>query len=380
MIKNLTPAFTEAGKIKLGELGEERTSRGGGKYRMPVKLDEFKLTKIYRDASGQLVEDTDLMAALKDHRDPDGKLRSIPIVLHSDDLEEVFPTAHARYAGKKLHCHGDGEVAERFELKTENGKTIRTGAHKQVPCPCAFATDKSCKPHGILYCSIRVPGLAVAGAVHTFRTTSIISIQRLVGSLTQILKATGVLQGLPLVLSVQPVLVSPDGATSTVYCAHIELRAADIVAAQRGALETAQLRAQLAGEVGEANKRYRAMLKAPAEDEDDDEQAAVANEFHPTGPGNAVTTAEAKAQKKAEIRERLTAPAVAKQTEPAAEMTPVDEPPPASDADAPAAAVDPLAEEIRAAEAAKQKAMTQAEREAAFKAKHKPAREPGVEG
>lgn len=308
MIHDLVPSFTEAGKIKLGGLGEERTSRSGGKYRQPVKYDEFVITKTYRDAHGGLVEDESLMAALDK---TDGKLREIPILLHSDELEEVFPSSYARYAGKKLHCTGDGRTATRFEFdsdKKRNGKT------KQIQCPCQFLQDRSCKPHGTLHCSIRVEGLAVAGAIHMFRTTSIITIRRIVGSLTQIQKTTGVLQGLPLWLVVQPVVVNPDGASSsTVYCAHIELRAADVRSAQMVAIESARLRTQLAGEVASMNQRYRAMLKAPAaDDEPESEQAAVAAEFHSNGPGNMQATpppAVAKQERKQAIKERLNAAA-----------------------------------------------------------------------
>lgn len=300
MIHDIMPAFTECGKIKLGGLGDERKAKSGGTYRMPVKFDEFVVTKTYRNNEGDLVPDDDIMGALdKD----DGKLRAIPILLHSDELEEVFPTSYARYAGKKLHCSGDGKVATRWELK--EGK--RTGANKQIQCPCQFLQDRSCKPHGTLHCSIRVEGLAVAGAIHTFRTTSIISIRRIIGSLTQIQKLAGVLQGLPLWLVVQPVVVTPDGhPTSTVYCAHIELRAADIKSAQLAAIEAAKLRKELAGEVAQMNERYRAMLKAPAEDESDEEQAAVAAEFHADGPGNAaVAQVATRQERKNEIKARL---------------------------------------------------------------------------
>jgi Recombination directionality factor-like len=284
MIHGLTPQFTEAGKVKLGGLGDERTTNAGKTWRMPVKYESFLLTKIYRDAKGDLLPDDDLMKAIK--CDPDGKLRAIPIVLHSDEIDEVFPSQYARYAGKKLHCSGDGKVAVRWEItKDAKGKSVKTGESKQLACPCQFLEDRSCKPHAILYCSIRVPGLAVAGAIHTLRTTSIITIQRVIGSLLQIKKAVGMLQGLPLWLVVQPVPTD----NGTVYCAHIELRAADVMEAQKTALEAAKMRSNLLGEMADLNRAYRAMLTAPAsEDESDEEQAAVAAEFHPETDNNAV--------------------------------------------------------------------------------------------
>jgi len=283
MIHGIKPQFTECGKVKLGGLGKEQTSRAGKTWRAPVKYDSFVVTKTHRNAAGDLAPDDQLMHALE--RDPDGKLRAIPIVLHSDEIDEVFPTTYARYAGKKLHCSGDGKAAVRWELrKDDKGHAVKTGESKTLECPCSFLEDRTCKPHGILHCSIRVPGLAVAGAIHTLRTTSIITIQRVIGSLLQIKKAVGMMQGLPLWLVVQP--VSTDNGT--VYCAHVELRAVDVSDAQRTALEAAKMRASLIGEMADLNRSYRAMLQTPAgSDEPDEEQAAVAAEFHPEVDDNA---------------------------------------------------------------------------------------------
>lgn len=324
MIHGITPRFTECGKIKLGGLGKEQTSRNGKAWRAPVKFDSFLLTKTHRNAAGDLVPDEDLMKALE--RDPDGKLRAIPIVLHSDDIDEVFPTAYARYAGKKLHCSGDGKCAVRWEFKKdEKGKMTKTGESKTLDCPCPFLDDRSCKPHGTLHCSVRVSGLAVAGAIHTLRTTSIITIQRVIGSLLQIKKAVGMLQGLPLWLVVQPVLTD----NGTVYCAHVELRAADVVEAQRTALEAAKMRASLIGEVADLNRSYRAMLQAPAAgDEPDDEQEAVAAEFHSEVEDNAIVDEPTRPP---EGKASFGKTAAAKATKPGAAAPPqpeiVDEPP-----------------------------------------------------
>jgi hypothetical protein len=281
MIHGITPRVAETGKIKLGGLGQERPKHGGGTFRMPVKYEDFVITKTYRNAAGDLVRDAELMASIA--HDPDGKLRSIPIVLHSDEIDEVFPTQYARYAGKKLHCSGDGKTAVRWEfVKDDKGVMTRTGESKQMECPCPFLTDgddkrgPSCKPHATLYCSLAVSGLAVAGAIYTFRTTSIITIQSILGSLMQIKKMTGMLQGLPLHLVVQPVRTEK----ALVYCAHIELRAKDVIEAQRTALESAKMRGTLIGEVADLNRSYRAMLTAPA-DESDEEQGEVAAEFYP---------------------------------------------------------------------------------------------------
>lgn len=285
MIKGITPSLAEGGKIKIGELGEERVSRGSGKkFRMPVKLDYFLITKTTRDQQGDLELDEELMAALP--KDADGQVREIPIVLHSDEIDDVFPTTYAMYSGKKLACRGDGERAVRWKWETTKEGPRRTNDTQEVACTCSFLGAKSgnvCKPHGTLHCSIMVPGQAVAGAVHKWRTTSLISIQRMIGSLQQILATCGTLRGLPLVLRVEPVQVAPDGVTSTVYCCHVELRAKDLLTVQRQALEAAQMRKALtAGR--DLDGDYRKLIHAPAaDDESEEEQAEVAQEFHPEG-------------------------------------------------------------------------------------------------
>lgn len=275
MIHGLIPTLAEGGKIKVGKLGETRKSKSGGTYRMPVKLDHFLVTKTTRDENGDLELDTAVMAALK--KDADGQVRSIPIILHADDIEAVFPSTYAMYEGRRLSCRGDGQEATRWELG-KDGR--RTGKSAQIPCPCAFLESGKCKPHGTLHCSIAIPGVAVAGSVHKWRTTSIISVQRMIGSLQQILSLCGTLRGVPLWLRVEPLTVTPKGAPpSTVYCCHIELRAKDILAVQRKALQAAQMRRALGAGTDEA---YKLIVAPPAGDQESvEEQDEVSQEFHP---------------------------------------------------------------------------------------------------
>src|SRR5262245_10037567 len=118
MIKGIQGRLAEGGKIKIGGLGPERQKQSGqGTWRPPVKLDHFLVTKTTRDDEGDLALDDALMEALA--KDADGKVRAIPIVLHSDALDEVFPTSYALYAGRKLFCSGDGETARSEEHTSE---------------------------------------------------------------------------------------------------------------------------------------------------------------------------------------------------------------------------------------------------------------------
>ena len=78
----LKPRLVELGAVRIGTLGEERTSRSGGTYRLPQKLDHFIVTTNVRDDHGLLKNDVGLLERLKsDYADTDGEVRAIPISL-----------------------------------------------------------------------------------------------------------------------------------------------------------------------------------------------------------------------------------------------------------------------------------------------------------
>lgn len=282
MIKNIRPTLTEGGKIKAGYRGDERTSRNGKTFRVPEKLDHFIVTKTTRDDDGDFEPDDTVMEALP--KDSWGLVREIPIVVHSDVIDEVFLNSYALYIGGQLGCRGDGETATRWFKDRKWTEPVA------IQCTCAYLGAKDgpvCKPHGTLHCSLRLRGQALAGAIFKFRTTSIITIQRIIGSLQQIKAACGTLRGLPLALCLRPVRVTPDGVpASTVYCAHVELRGDDLLAVQRRVLEIAQMRRALeTGEYDRDDAAYRALLEPPGGDqESDEERGEVAAEFHPDVP------------------------------------------------------------------------------------------------
>lgn len=278
MLKIITPQLAEAGKIKIGKLGDARRTRGGKEWRPPVKLDHFIITSTRRDPSGDLHVDETLMAALVDggHADPDGKVRSIPIVLHSDDIDEIFPTNLALYAGKALACSGDGETAKRYNFDKATRKRLPT--FKECACPCPYYTNpqndhQKCKPHGDLRCSIILPGHGVAGSVYRWRTTSAISINRMVGSLRQIQELTGSLRGLPLLLRLSEVETTHG---QPVYVCHVELRES-VIEARRLLIEEAKSRAAIR-EMMNGGAVQPALALPPDTAE---EEAAFAEEFHP---------------------------------------------------------------------------------------------------
>jgi hypothetical protein len=272
MIKNLRLKLAEAGKLKIGGLSAPIKSRKGNTFRPPRKDDHWTVTGTTRDANGDLEVNVPLMDQLvaDGYADSDGKIRTLPIVLHADEIDAVFRTSYARYQGRKCACSGDGETATKRQID----RGVYTGATKDITCPCELLESRRCKPHGKLLCSLRVRKQAVAGAVYCFRTTSIISIEQVVGSLTQILAAVGTLQGLPLLARVMPMTVTPEGRSTTVHVVHIELHAADLAAAQQLAIDRMQARSAIQGR---ALAHYQRMLATP---ETDEEAADVQREFY----------------------------------------------------------------------------------------------------
>jgi len=189
-LKYLNPRLAEVGKIKLGGLGEERTSKSGKKYRLPVKYDHFVITTTERDKStGQFITDIELMKKMSD----DLKPKEIPIRLVFDDIDMNFYTTFASYQGKKCFCKGDGEKAER---EGKQGKCD--------PETCKlFQPDKDgktkCKVSGILSCMISCN--PEFGGVYRFRTHSWNSVSNILASLQFISDETnGILKGIPLKL------------------------------------------------------------------------------------------------------------------------------------------------------------------------------------
>lgn len=280
----IQPRLTELGKIKIGKKDEqERKSTGGGSWRMPKKLDHFLVTNMHRDARGDLEVDQGLMERLKNYCKSD-VVREIPILLLSDSIEDVLQARYVWYHGRTRVAACDGRVCTYYY--DQGGKEIPGG--QPVPCDGehlrAAHQDGSpkFKVHAIFSCAIAV-GEARIGGVYKFRTTSIISVGQIYGSLVQIKQVTaGLLTGVPLTFVVRPMLVEPKGKPTTVYVCHCELRGQDLLQVQRMAIEVGQHRAQNARLADTARREYQLLIQAPgASDEDAEEQADVNEEFHP---------------------------------------------------------------------------------------------------
>jgi len=208
MLKDMKFRMFEVGKIKIGELGAERKKKSGdGTFRLPKKLDHFRVVKNQRDAKGDYLRDP-IMDELGE------KPRELDIMLITDDIELAFPTSYAYYAGKICICRGDGQTATR---------TLKSGKTEQVECDveCKYRKDKKCKPSGVLNCLLTKANSI--GGCYKFRTHGYSSCQAIISSLWFIKQLTGgVVAWIPLKLKLNEKLVEVDKEMKKVYFASIE--------------------------------------------------------------------------------------------------------------------------------------------------------------
>jgi len=281
----LNPRQAEAGKIKIG--GSKARGKGGGK--IPQKYDHFVITSTVRDPKTENFElDEALMNMLPGEKDDKGvkKIRELSVLVDSDDLDEVFPNTLACYAGRKLHCRGDGKVATRWSVeqeKTDNGtRWVRTGkVQTDFKCTCKYLNAKKgfvCKPHGTLWVTIVAGEETRLGARHCFRTTSWNSIRWIRSGLETIQRQVGTVVGMPLTMILRPHHVQTEDGQKTVYVVHIELRTKNLLALQQHAIKAAHTRQQV---WSVASRPTVLGLPSPGKHESAADQSDIQQEFHP---------------------------------------------------------------------------------------------------
>jgi hypothetical protein len=278
--------LTELGKIKIGGLSKKvlKAQKTGKEWRPPEKYDHFVITTMQRDASGDLIIDTKLMDELiATHGDDDGKLRTLPIRLLSDDIEDVMQSAFVWYRGKSPGARGDGKTVTWFASPQDNlpydppveepwGPEL---LNMKLPNGSAVF-----KVHTNLSCVIASKN-SRWGGVYKFRTTSLISLTQLHGSLLHLSSLTGgILMGMPLMLVLRPVKVNPDGKPSTAYVVHVELRGEDLQQLQSQAVEMAKFKLAHISQIQATQKQYRRLLEGPG-NEAPEEAEDINAEFSP---------------------------------------------------------------------------------------------------
>lgn len=221
-IKGLQPSFPELGRVKIGMLGPERTSQGGKKFRLPEKLDHFRVTHRVRDTDGQFALDEEV------HRLVGERPTELSVTLLYDDPTLNCPSKLVCYVGSKRWCHGNGERALRLDGQ---------GIYREQTCPCPLLMSPEqaeqnkgkgpnellkCKPNGSL--GMQLPYKKSSVGIYRFRTTSVESIQSLLTVQSAILMRTGgVLAGIPLRLRLYPATDNTPGGASKSWKVTLDL-------------------------------------------------------------------------------------------------------------------------------------------------------------
>jgi hypothetical protein len=277
----LPVSLVEIGKIKIGGKGAARQSKSGGTYRQPEKYDHFVITTLFRDDKTEnFVIDTPLMDALKDHTDKDGKLRSIPILFGSNNLDEVMQTSYTWYIGKTCGARTDGQTITFWSDPKTGNRLPEPKEYKwhpdylELPDPTSRTPKKLLKRFSTLNCMIASPA-ARFGGFYRFRTTSEISSRQLYGSLMHFAGPRGLcpgtLRGLPFRLVVRPMPVAPEGKPTIVHVVHVEYMHSDLKALQSAAQEQRKLELEGIQMVVQAEQQYKMLLAAQQDDEPDED-------------------------------------------------------------------------------------------------------------
>ena len=311
----LPVSFVEIGKIKIGGRGIARQSKSGGTYRQPEKYDHFVITTLFRDDKTEnFVLDTPLMDALKDHADKDGKIRSIPILFGSNNLDEVMQTSYTWYIGKTCGARTDGQTITFFCDPKTGQRLPEPKEYKwhtdylELPDPTSRQPKKLLKRFTTLNCMIASPA-ARFGGFYRFRTTSEISSRQLYGSLMHFAGPRGLcpgtLRGLPFRLVVRPMPVAPDGKPSIVQVVHVEYVNSDLKALQAAAHDQRKLELEGIQMVVAAAEQYKMLLASQKDDEPDDDLVDDAELPMLPMPGREPSKAEKEAAALPSIRPRL---------------------------------------------------------------------------
>jgi hypothetical protein len=232
---------------------------GTDSKKYPEKLDHFRI--VAKNEKGDWVEDSRLQNKLIDlyctkikgeegQPDRTSKLREFDIVFLEDppqvalqngmvsyDLESLFRTELAFWTATERKCFGNGKEAQRSVTMLSKEDAAFAGPDARYVkwskcgdgCP-EYETGK-CKPTAAL--NFIFKDHPVMGSVANFKTTSFESIQRIQGSLMQILQTTGGrLRGIPLKMVLRPgktTYTNPEGkrVSGNAFFVNIEFRHED---------------------------------------------------------------------------------------------------------------------------------------------------------
>ncbi len=265
--------LAEVGKIKIGGKGEERPTKAGGTFRLPVKFDHFVVTGLERTdkGKGDFIADPEVMQIIG----PEAK--ELDVLLLHDDPDMNLQSKLSLYFKAMQWCVGNGEEGYRRN-KDEHAKGIEQW--DEMVCPCQEKTGEKPRCKSTFVLSVMLPQAPKIGGVYKFRSTSEISLINLKSSMEFISSITGgILGGIPLKLVLQPQTVTPKGIVTKVYVANLEFRG-DILELLEAATTTGQRRAVGFQQTRKLRAQIDRLLLAPPESETDED---IADEFYPEG-------------------------------------------------------------------------------------------------
>ena len=273
-VKGLMPGLMEVGKIKIGIKGDMVKSKDGNEFRLPQKIDHFRIVKNERDENDDYVLDNQIIEIIKNNPaavyDKEMNIIGIPIRLLYNEIDLVFPTQYVSYVNGKLSCSGNG-----IKGATRDGR--------EVACPCkrldgAYTGKDKCKISGTLSCIIEGSNV---GGCYKFRTTSINSARYILSSLMLIKAATGgLLSFIPLRLVINPkkTIIPATGAPTTIYVVTVEFQGG-IEQLQKKALEMGRERVSLIENMRDIEIEARKIVSSDIDT--DREEKEFAEEFFP---------------------------------------------------------------------------------------------------
>lgn len=267
----IAPQLRETRTVRIGmKEGEVRQGAGGVKWRRPIKLDWFRITKRLKNEKDDFVVDEEF------HEEFGKKPTEIPIQLLFDTIYNNIMVYLALYQGRKAFCKGDGTKASRLQ---------QDGSYKEIECPCPLLAEGKCKYHIVFH--FKLPGMAI-GECAKFRSTGKNSIKYIQGGLWMVKQAVAEelgcsideapLRNIPLTMKLMKETVNgPDGKTYVIPVVHVGFQGTTNqlreIVVTRQKVRKADQQALLKYEA----KRYKALL-AP---ESAEEARDISEEFHP---------------------------------------------------------------------------------------------------
>lgn len=212
-------------------LSEERRLPRIGKIHLGVKKVSAKGNE-YPSAVDYFVAPPEVVAIYGEQP------HELEVLLPSDNLSEVFPTAYKYYkSGVGLWCTGDGETGYRVGVG-------EAGGIGECACPCEHlnTTPARCKQMANLM--VILPRVSIGGVyqIDTSSINSIIDIQSGIAYAKDILG--GKVAFVPFTLRLSPREVTADGKKKVIHTMSLAIAAFDVMKTLRGKLEEVRSMAQ----------------------------------------------------------------------------------------------------------------------------------------